>query len=222
MNSGKNFLSLNQEILFFLIPTFSLVKLVLLRWNFHKFSSLLHQSKPSKSQFKAKRRAVLVLIVLTAWNIYDLLVELLSEPFSYFQLFTDLLIYYLASLATDFVNTLMQILFATFSFEVCSIFQQLEESLKELNSFEDEKQSKKKIKKFVLEHREVVELLVNLVEGFQAILAITLTVSVCNLAFSFLFSETGSLIWLVIVPPFILFEIWIFCFSCQNIKTAVS
>jgi hypothetical protein len=63
---------------------------------------------------------------------------------------------------------------------------------------------------------------VDLSDTYQVVLNLSLLAVVANLINSLLVVEDENWAWLLLIASFVFFEVLVYCYSCQMIKTAVS
>lgn len=212
-----------------------MLKLGLFRQNFKNVCKLMKTVKKnlketSKLEVQEDMKIVRIIsAVLVASLFVAYLVEIfnalrsLRSTLRYFVL--DLLyyiIFFATSLASDVTNTVLQIVFFNLSVHICSLFKQFERDLKELNVIADENSVKKTVKNLVASHHMNLEQLSNLIDSFYFVISINLVLYIVNIGNALLFLEIQDWYGLLLVMPFMIFDAWIYCHSCQIIKTAVN
>jgi hypothetical protein len=74
----------------------------------------------------------------------------------------------------------------------------------------------------VAQHDANIQMVVDLSDTYQVVLNLSLLAVIANLINSLLVVEDENWAWMFLTAPFVLFEVLVYCYSCQMMKTAVS
>jgi hypothetical protein len=75
------------------------------------------------------------------------------------------------------------------------------------------------VKKLVAQHDENIQMLVDTSDTYKLVLNLSLLAVIANLLNSLLVVKEENWAWLLLIAPLVFFEVLIYCYSCQMIKT---
>lgn len=232
---GISLQNMEQEFVDFLYPL-ALLKLLYLRFHFGKIAYIFTYVDTTLRQNTEKRvqhlmkfvKVVLVFIciLLPIFSIGALVEDLLKVRLDVCHMIFDtasIMFYHFGAIATDFMEEIIQFLFLICSLLIYFIFEQFTEDLRELNDCQDEKQIRKTIKKIVQLHENNINLIKNITGAYQWVLNMNFFSAMVILINSLLYVDgTNNLVWLILTTPLVMNDLWVYCFSCEIMKTAVN
>jgi hypothetical protein len=168
---------------------------------------------------------VFILTMMPMFSLVELVKDLLEVRLDLLHFLMDVIsitFFHFSAISTDVTDTIIEALFLICSILICSMFQQFEEDLQELNRCKDKSETKEKLEKLVAQHDANVQMVADLSDTYQVVLNLSLLTVIVNLINSLLIVEDGNWTFLLLIAPFVFFEVWVYCYSCQMTKTAVS
>lgn len=119
-------------------------------------------------------------------------------------------------------NLALQSYYFNFSIHICLLFHQLHDELKLLNDVQDTKSVHGIIQRSARLHVEIMNIITKLVDNFGAILTCNFINDIISLGFTILmFSDMENVVKIIIYCPYILFDVWMFCFASWMISDMV-
>ena len=119
-------------------------------------------------------------------------------------------------------NLALQSYYFNFSIHICLLFRQLHDELKFLNEVQDTKRVQKIIQRSARFHVKIMNIISKLVDNFDAILTCNFINDTIALGFTILmFSDMKNIVKIIIYFPYILFDVWMFCFASWMISDMV-
>lgn len=135
------------------------------------------------------------------------------------QKIVNFVIHLMSTIALDNVSFVIHFVFFKACLLIHSMFQQLENDVKELNNAKVGKDSEEKVKKIVEFHNEILRFILILIDLFAAIIGVNIFMNVMMISQSLVIAKTEF-----INIPSVLFDIldsWCYCFAMQIVVTKV-
>lgn len=146
------------------------------------------------------------LIQTTPRNFFDVVTEIIAFP---------------SGCGLEFINFTLQFVYFNFCIQICSLFKQMEDDIKDMKDNRDEKFLAEKLGKIVEFHNEVLQIISVFLHCFENILSLNFVLNIWLIGQSLVFSSDSDWIIFLLTSPFLLFEAWIFCYASQLIVTRV-
>lgn len=119
-------------------------------------------------------------------------------------------------------NLALQSYYFNFSIHICLLFHQLRDELKLLNNVQDAKSVHVIIKRAAVFHIQIMNIISKVVNNFGAILTCNFINDTIALGFTILmFSDMKNIVKIMIYCPYILFDVWMFCYASMMISDMV-
>lgn len=234
VRKGESLLSLNREIVDFLFFLINPMKFYIFYrkfdeiFNIIKYTETLTKNSSSenadKEIIKAENVTTFIIALLAFFYVTDTYVAVKEMPSEFFNFFWSLMLHCLwmvSAFASDYVNTLLEICFFEFCLQICSLLNQFEEKLLDLNQTQEEKHLKKKLKDIVESHEKILQTFKDFVNYFNLIISINFVVSIWFIGQGLIFTLLGEWYDLLTITPFMVFDAWIICYATQLVITKV-
>lgn len=130
--------------------------------------------------------------------------------------------FFVSALAGDFSNILLQFSYLNLCIQICSLYRQLEDDLEDMELILSEQQVITKLRKFVENHREAIELKKKLFSSFRSVISLNFVVNTLFIGQALLFSNSADWATFLGYFPFLMFDFWIYCFASQLVITKVN
>jgi hypothetical protein len=230
--TAESYLSKNRTLsLFMIIYNMTVpIKFIIFYWKYTKICKLMKtivsKLRPTSMQ-RAKDDEKGIEKVVKAVAIFKGISIL---PYIYHQIQTtprnwiDISIqitYFPSGLALDFINFMLQSIYFNLCIQICSLFKQIEDDLKETRLIRDKKRLTEMLGDIVEFHNKVHEIIAELLECFKYILSLNFVQSIWLMGQSLLFSSDSDWLMFLMIPPFLLFEAWALCYASQTVITRV-
>lgn len=152
--------------------------------------------------------------------VYFVALTFSSMSSDFVMLFTA--VSFVSGLVGDFSNILLQFSYLNLSIQICSLYRQLEDDLEDMELILSEQQVVTKLRTFVENHREVIELKRKLFSSFRSVISLNFVVNTLFIGQALLFSNSADWATFLGYFPFLMFDFWIYCFASQLIITKVN
>jgi hypothetical protein len=208
------------------------VKILFFRFNLDKIAPLnpyVEANLRSKAKVQYRLKIVsltfaLILCLLPLFSIAELFYGLLQVRLGFWNFLSDVIstvVYNLSAILTDLIEEIIGAFFLVCSILICAMYEQFSEELQELNKCKDKEQLKRTLKSLVLLHAENTSYVKNIINSYQTILNLSFLTAIVNLTNSLLYMDIENLGFLLLTTPLVFFDLWVYCFSCEMMKTSV-
>jgi hypothetical protein len=163
-------------------------------------------------------------------NIY-LFLSFSNEVFYFFDLFTKTemdpielwaqILSVFSDFGLEFTSILMGFIFFDISMHICVLLEQIEDDLAELESAENASHFKKVLGEICEFHNEIQRIVEEFLRCFGNVLKVVFVLAIWLNGQATIFMLESQWVELILFLPFMLFDIWLYCYAAQIIITTV-
>jgi hypothetical protein len=127
----------------------------------------------------------------------------------------------LTGISSEFTSILLQFTFMNISTHICSLLNQIADELEGMKFIRDEIRIKEIFTELCEFHNEVQVDTSELLKCYEDVFKVIVIANIWMIAQAAIFMLDSMWVELILYVPFLLFEIWIYCYACQTIINKV-